>query len=105
MKDSEYRRVYMSKLIKEIMIINELGKDEARVVASSIVVYLEHQIKHGKEINLGFLKMTPKSSKPTVINCNVGGNKSTIHMGETTRWQMRIAKSWQKKHKPFWSRY
>ena len=96
----------MSRLIKELMVINELGRDEAKMVAASMVVYIEYQVKHGKEINLGFLKMVPKSSKPTVIKCNVGGKRSaTIHMGETTRWQMRVAKSWQRKHKPFWSRY
>jgi hypothetical protein len=95
----------MSKLIKELMIINNLRRDEAKLVAASMISYLEYQIKHGKEVNLGFLKMVPKASKPTTIKCNVGGKKSVIHMGETTRWHTRIAKSWQRKNKPFWSRY
>jgi hypothetical protein len=94
----------MAKLIREIMVINEVRREEARIIASSMVAYFEHQIKHGKRVDLGFLKLVPKASKPTIINCNVG-KKSVIHMGETTRWQTRIAKSWQKKNKPHWSRY
>jgi hypothetical protein len=95
----------MSKLIKEIMVINETTREEARVIAASMIAYFEHQINHAKRIDLGFLKLVPKTSKPTVIKCNVGGKRSVIHMGETMRWQVRVAKSWQRKNKPFWSRY
>jgi len=95
----------MKKLIKELMVINELPYEEAKRLAAGMVVYLENRVKHGKVVDLGFLKIVPKTSKATVIKCNVGGKKSTIHMGETTRWGVRITKSWQKKMKPFWSRY
>ncbi len=105
LKPSEFRRVYMSKLIKELMVINEISWDEAKFVAGSMIVYLDDRIKHGKAVDLGFLKIVPKTSKPTVIQCNVGGKKSVIHMGETVRWQTRITKSWQRKRKPHWSRY
>ena len=95
----------MNKLLKELMVINEMSWEEARFVAAAMIVYLDDRVKHGKTLDFGFLKIVPKTSKPTVIQCNVGGKKSTIHMGETTRWGVRIAKSWQKKRKPHWSRY
>lgn len=87
------------------MVVNEIDRGEARKTAASMIVLLEHLVKHGKAVDLGFLKIVPKASKPTVIKCNVGGKKSEIHMGETTRWQVRVAKSWQRKNKPAWSRY
>ena len=104
-KDSEFRRAYMKKLIKELMVINELTLAEAKAAASAMVVYLENRVKYGKTVDLGFLKIIPKTSKPTVIKCNVGGKKADIHMGETVRWGVRITKSWQRKNKPYWSRY
>jgi len=105
-KPSEHRRVYMKNLVKELRTIGKLSDAEARKAAVAFCNLTRNKIKHGKTIDFGFMKITPKTIKPRMIKCNIAGGKpKDIHMGETVVWKVRVARSWQRKEQPHWSRY
>lgn len=93
----------MASLLNELAIAG-LPKTEAKRALKAMLSLFRHKIREGKEIDLGFMKVIPKPSPPTTIQCNVGGKTRTIHMGESVRWKVSVSKSWQKTVKPGWSK-
>lgn len=102
---SEVRRQYMKALIANLT-VHGMGKEEARTAAYAVISLLQNKIKSGEGIDLGFLKIERKVINPRKIKCNIGGFQGQeLFLGESTKWNVSVSKSWQEKVKPHWSRY
>jgi hypothetical protein len=104
--DSEYRRVYMRKLVDDLRAVCGLGGKEARDTARHMIQLLEAKLHAGEEVDLGFLKIQPRKVKPAEIRFNLDPTNPDRHfLGEGVRWRVHFIKSWLKNSRPPWSRH
>jgi len=83
-----------------------LSGKEARKVAKHMVQVLEAKIHAGEEVDLGFIKLQPRTVKPAEIRFNLDQNSTDRHfLGERVRWKIHFIKSWLVSNRPTWSRH
>lgn len=105
-KPSEFRRSYMKELVAELQFQYDVSPTQARNMAAMMVDFLQEKIFHGEKIDLGFAVIAPQTVKAREYQMNLS---STPHkrffQGESTRYTIRVHKSWQRKRSPAWSRF
>lgn len=96
----------MKNLINGLSVHGNMSRQDAKKAAFAIISLMQSSIRAGNQLDLGFMKIVRKSVKPKALKCNVGGmNGQVLYLGESSKWEVRITKGWQKKTKPVWSRY
>lgn len=96
----------MKALISGLSVHGVLDKSEAKRAAFAFVSLMQSKIRAGDKIDFGFMAITLRSMPPKVIKCNIGGKGGEeLFIGESSKWETKVFKSWQQQTRPRWSRW
>lgn len=101
---SEYRRVYLRRLIRDVETTLRVTPKQAREIATGLVVFLKAKVHKGEEVDLGFLLLKLKTTKPREFKFNLNGtNNGRYFKGESAKWAVSVRGGWVRKAKPAWA--
>ena len=84
-----------------LMKVTGANKKEAKNIASGMVLFLQEHLKEGRDIDLGFVLIQAKPTKPRVMRNNLTGKK--YFKGESILWRLVFRRRWLKRIRPIWS--
>lgn len=97
----EFQRKYMRQLVLSIMKVSNANKQEAKMIATGMVLFFKEHTQEGRDIDLGFLKIEAKQTKPRELKNNLNGQR--YFRGESIRWKLLFRDKWLKEACPAWN--